>query len=71
MRGECEIISRSFPRPKIGAKDRTDKNTSFRMISGVASNDDTVWDVVDGVDATVWRISPIFREEGCLFLTSR
>ena len=58
-RVEFESIERRRPRPRIGAKDRTERNTNLRMISGVVSNDDTVCDVLVGEEATVCRISPI------------
>jgi hypothetical protein len=56
---EFEINCLNLSRPKIGANDKKERKTSLRMISGVVSSDDTVRGVGEGVDATVWRISPI------------
>jgi hypothetical protein len=45
----------------IGAKDKKDKNTNLKMISGEVRRDETVWGVGDGVEATVCRMSPIWQ----------
>jgi len=54
-----EINWRRRSRPRMGAKDRKERKTSLRMMSGEVRRDDIVWGVGDGVDATVCRISPI------------
>ena len=44
--GECDFFdmrARSLSLPKIGARDKKDKNTSFRMISGEVNREETVW----------------------------
>lgn len=44
--GECDFFdmrARSRSRPKIGARDKKDKNTSFRIISGEVIREETVW----------------------------
>jgi hypothetical protein len=43
----------------MGARDRNERNTSLRMISGVVKRDEMVWGVGEGVDATVCKMSPI------------
>ena len=43
----------------MGARDRTERNTSLRIISGVVNRDDTVCGVGEGVEATVCRMFPI------------
>jgi hypothetical protein len=58
---ECEISDLSRSLPRIGAKERKERKTSLNMISGEVSNDDTVRGVGEGVDATVWRMSPIWQ----------
>ena len=45
---ECEsdffdMRARSRSRPRMGAKDKKDKNTSFRMISGEPNREETDW----------------------------
>lgn len=47
------MIARRRSRPKIGAKERKDRKTSLRMISGEVRRDEMVCEVGDGVDATV------------------
>ena len=53
------IIARRWSRPRMGARDKKDRKTSLKMISGLVRSDDTVCGVGEGVEATVWRISPI------------
>lgn len=38
-----EMSARSLSLPKIGARDKKDRNTSLRMISGEVNRDETVW----------------------------
>jgi hypothetical protein len=54
---DTQALRRS--RAKIGASERKDKKANFNRMSGDASNDDTVFGVAEGVEATVCRISPI------------
>jgi len=52
----------SLDRPRIGAKDIAVNNTSLNKISGVVISDCTLCGVGVGEDATVCRISPIYRK---------
>jgi hypothetical protein len=45
----------------IGARLKKLKNTNLNIISGEVRREETVWGVGDGVDATVWRMSPIWQ----------
>lgn len=56
---EWEMSIRSLSRPRMGARDRNDKNISLNIISGVARRDEMLSGVGEDVDATVCRISPI------------
>lgn len=38
-----DMKARSRSRPRRGARDKKDKNTSFKMISGEVNREDTVW----------------------------
>lgn len=38
-----DMMARSRSRPRIGARDKKDKKTSFRMMSGEANREETVW----------------------------
>lgn len=56
---EWEIRARSRSRPRMGARERKVRNMSLKRTSGEVRTDDMVCGVGEGVDATVWRISPI------------
>jgi hypothetical protein len=43
----------------MGARERKERKTSFKIISGEARRDETVWGVGEGVEATVCKMSPI------------
>lgn len=49
----------SLSRPRMGARDRNERNISLNMISGVARRDEMLSGVGEGVVATVCSISPI------------
>lgn len=40
--GDCEIIAWRWERPRIGAREMTERKTSFKTISGLVSKSDTV-----------------------------
>lgn len=56
---EDDIHDRRYPRPRIGARDKNERKTSLRMISGEVNKSCTVLGLGDGVEATVCRMSPI------------
>lgn len=58
---ECEMSVLSLSRPRMGARDRNERNISLNMISGVARRDEMLSGVGEGVVATVCSISPIWR----------
>jgi hypothetical protein len=45
----------------MGASDKKERKTSLKMISGDVKRDDTVCGVGEGVEATVCRMSPIWK----------
>lgn len=53
------IMVRRRSRPRIGARDRKERKTSFKMIWGVIRMEEMDSGVGEGVEATVCRISPI------------
>lgn len=50
---ECDTNACRCLRPKIGARERNERNTSLKMISGDVSKDCTLCGVGEGVEATV------------------
>lgn len=40
--GDWEIMARRWERPRIGAREMTERKTSFKTISGLVSKSDTV-----------------------------
>lgn len=55
------IMDRRRSRPRIGARERKDRKTSFMKIWGVISSEEMDSGVGEGEDATVCRISPIWH----------
>ncbi len=53
--------ARKWSRPSMGARDRKERKTSLRIISGESRIEDMVCGVGEGADATVCRISPIWN----------
>ena len=43
----------------MGARDRNERKTNLNIISGEVRRDEMVWEVGEGVEATVCRMSPI------------
>jgi hypothetical protein len=52
------IILRICSLPNMGARLRKVRKTSLNRISGLVRREETVFGVGEGVEATVWRISP-------------
>ena len=56
---ERAIRERRRSRASMGARERKDRRISLRMIHGDAKREARDCGFGDGVEATVWRISPI------------
>ena len=57
--GDGWIMIRRRSRARIGARERKERKTSFKMRRGLRRREEMDSGVGEGLEATVWRISPI------------